>query len=108
MAKRIALFGPTLADTTAETVFTNLVNTIAKLESLTMASPSGAVETVVRLSIGTDGLTTRVMEYRVPAGPQFITVYPGWNITGTSIVQLSSTVSDDVVVCYGSGTVDVA
>jgi hypothetical protein len=108
MAKRIALFGPTLADTTAETVFTNLANTVAKLESFTMASPAGALATTIRLSLGTDGVTTRVMEYSLPAGPQFVVVYPGWHITGTTIVQLSSTVSDDAVVCYGSGTVDVA
>jgi hypothetical protein len=108
MAKRISFFGPTAASTTAATVFTNLVNTVARLESFTIATPAGALATHVRLSMGTDGTTTRTLEQAVPAGPQQIILYPGWNVTGTTILQLSTTGVTGVPICVGSGTVDVA
>jgi len=99
----ILLFGPTPADSTAETVFTNITGTIAVLDAFTMAQPSTGVACVIRLALGTDGATTRVIEYPVAAGTGTYIVYPGLRITGTSVLQLSSVGSDDVVVCTGSG-----
>lgn len=97
----------TPADTTAETVFTNTAGQVTKLESLTMAQPATAAATVIRLAIGTDGATTRVIEYPLDAGARTVVVYPNIVITGTETLQLSSTATDDVVICTGSGTSDL-
>ncbi len=104
MSKPITLWGPVTADTTAETVFTNVTGKAAILDAMTIANPSTGVATVVRLSVGTDvSVTTRVIEFPVPAGTGTYVIYPGITITGTTILQLSSTVSDDIVPTYGSG-----
>jgi hypothetical protein len=103
MATPILLFGPVTADATAETVYTNITGTVATLESFTMAQPSTGVATVIRLSMGVDGATTRVIEFQVPAGLGTYTLYPMFKITGTTVLQLSSVSADDVVVCTGSG-----
>lgn len=97
----------TPADTTAETVFTNVSGQVTRLESMTMAQPSTAAATVIRLSIGVDGATTRVIEYPLDAGARTVVVYPNIILTGTETLQLSSTGTDDVVVCTGSGTSDL-
>jgi hypothetical protein len=104
MATPILLFGPVTADATAETVYTNLVNTVTTLESFTMAQPSTGVATIIRLSLGADGATTRVIEFQVPAGVGSYTLYPMLKITGSgTVLQLSSVSADDVVVCTASG-----
>lgn len=99
--KRRLFFTP--ADTTAETVFTNTSGQVTTLESLTMAKPAGSVATDIRLSIGADAAATRAIEYPLPAGGGTWVVYPGIVLTGTETLQLSSTGSDDVVVCTGNG-----
>jgi hypothetical protein len=99
----IRLWGPTPADSTAETVFTNTANRTTKLTEMTMASPAGAVAANVRLSIGTDGATTRVIEYPLPAGPQTVVINPGLVLTGTETLQLSCSGSDDVIITSGHG-----
>jgi len=103
MAIPILLFGPTTADTTAETVFTNITGTVAVLETLTMANPSTGAATNIILALGTDGATTRVIIYPLPAGPCTHVVYPGIRVTSTTILQLSSSSTDDVAVCTGNG-----
>lgn len=97
----------TTADLTPETVFTNTSGQITKLESLTLAQPASAAATVIRLSIGADGATTRVVEYPLDAGARTVVLYPNIVLTGTETIQLSSTGTDDVVVVTGSGTSDV-
>jgi hypothetical protein len=73
-----------------------------------MTTPAGAAATTVRLSLGTDATGTRIYDYPLPAGPQTQTVYPNLNITGTTILQLSTTGTTGIAVCTGSGSVDVA
>lgn len=107
MALRKRLFFAT-ADSTAETVFTNVTGQTTKIESVTMANPSSGLATVIRLSIGTDAATTRVIEYSIPAGTGTYIIYPGIILTGTETIQLSSTVTDDVVVVTGNGSTDIA
>lgn len=106
MAFRRRLFFGT-ADLTAETVFTNTAGQATKLESVTMAQPSSGLATTVRLTIGADAATTRVIEYPIPAGAGTYIIYPGIILTGTETIQLSSTVTDDVVVCTGNGSSEV-
>lgn len=101
LKKRLAF---ATADTTPETVYTNTSGFTTVAETLTIAQPSTALATVIRCSIGTDGATTRVFEYSVPAGTQFLTFYPGWVITGTEVLQLSSVSTDDVAVVTINGT----
>lgn len=91
------------ADTTPETVFTNTSGQVTTLRTMVMSKPAGSVATDIRLSIGADGATTRAIEYSLPAGAGTWVVYPDLVLTGTETLQLSSTVSDDVVVCTGSG-----
>jgi hypothetical protein len=97
----------TPADTTPETVYTNSTGQVTKLESLTMAQPATAGATTIRLSIGADGATTRVIEYPVPAGAGTYIVYPNIVLTGTETLQLSSVTTDDVTICTGNGTTDL-
>lgn len=106
MALRKRLFFNT-ADTTPETVYTNVSGQVTKLETLTMANPVGGIATNILLSIGADGATTRVIVYPLDAGPITRVVNPNLVITGTEIVQLSSTASDDVAVITGNGTVEL-
>ena len=103
MSKPISLWGPITADTTPETVFTNVTSTAAILDTMTMANPSGGAATNIILSIGADGATTREIVYPIAAGPITAIVYPGIVITGTTIVQLSSSATDDIVVTSGNG-----
>lgn len=103
MAKPIVMWGPTPADTTAETVFTNVTGKCATLESLNVQQPNGSAATEVVLSVGVDGATTRVLRYPIPAGSYSNTFYPNLKITGTTVLQLSSTVTDDVCITYASG-----
>lgn len=103
MAAELSLWGPVTADTTAETVFTNVTGTIAVLESITIAQGSTAAATVVRISYGADGATTREIEFSVPAGTGTYFLYPAIRITGTNTLQLSSTTTDDVAVTSGNG-----
>ncbi len=102
--KKRLFFTP--ADATPETVFTNTAGQITTVDSLTMAKPDGSVATNIRLSIGADGAATRAIEYPLPAGAGTWVVYPGIVLTGTETLQLSSTVSDDVVVCTGNGSIE--
>ncbi len=103
MSDEISLWGPVTADTTAETVFTNSPGTVTVLESMTLANPVGGAATTVVLSLRTDGAATRVIEYPVPAGAGSYVAYPMLRITDDNILQLSSTVTDDVVVTTGNG-----
>lgn len=103
--KKRLFFTP--ADTTAETVFTNVAGQVTTVESMTMSKPAGSVATDIRLSIGADGATTRAIEYPLPAGAGTWVVYPGLVLTGTETLQLSSTVSDDIVICTGNGNSEV-
>jgi hypothetical protein len=107
MAKQVLLWGPVTADTTAETVYTNTSGQVTVLESMTMANPSTGTATDVRLSIGADGATTRVINFPVPAGSGTYTIYPMLRITGTTTLQLSSSSTDDVVVTTGNGYIDL-
>lgn len=100
---QVQLWGPVTADTTPETVYTNLVNTITVLESITIANPDTGLATSVILSLGADGATTRVVNYPIPAGGGTYTFYPLLRITGTQILQLSSSVTDDIAVTSGNG-----
>lgn len=103
MARIIKRLFFTPADQTPETVYTNTNNQITKLTEMTMAQGSGGGATTIRLSIGADGAATRVIEYPIPAGAGTYVVYPGITLTGTETLQLSSTSTDDVVVCTGNG-----
>lgn len=103
MAAEISLWGPITADTTAETVFTNLANTVAVLEGMTVANPAAGAATNVILSYGVDGATTRSLVYPVPAGAFYAFIPIGWRVTGTTVLQLSSSATDDVVVTMGFG-----
>lgn len=103
MAKQIVLWGPTPADTTAETVYTNVTGKCTILESINVQQPNGSAATEVVVAVGTDGATTRVQRYSIPAGSYSNTFYPNIKLTGTTIIQLSSTVTDDVCITYASG-----
>lgn len=94
----------TPVDATAETVFTNVTGTITRVESVTLAQPSTAAATVIRVSIGALVAATTVFEYAVPQGTQFFTFYPGWVLTGTETIQAQSTVTDDVVIMTINGS----
>lgn len=104
MANRIRrrLFA-TPADTTAETVFTNTAGEKTTLETITLSKPAGSLATDIRLTIGADGAATRFFEYPLPQGTFSITLPLNWVLSGTEILQLSSTSSDDVVLCTGNG-----
>lgn len=104
LSKRIAFF---TADATPETVYTNVSGTVTRIESVTLAQPSTAAATIIRLTIGVDGATTRWFEYSLSIGAQFVTVYPGVVLTGTETIQASSTVTDDVVVCTINASQDL-
>lgn len=99
--KKRLFFTP--ADTTPETVFTNVSGEKTELQTMTMAKPASSVATDVRLSIGADGVTTRVIEYPLPIGAGTWVVNPGIVLSGTETLQLSAVGSDDVVVCTGNG-----
>jgi hypothetical protein len=103
--KYASLWGPITADTTPETVFTNVTGTVAIIDSITMANPASAAATNVILSVGSDGATTREIVYPMPAGPFTAIIYPGITVTGTTILQLSSSATDDVCVTSGNGRV---
>ncbi len=103
MSKPIVLWGPTAAGTAAATVFTNITGKAAILDSVVMANPSTGAATSIRLSIGTDGATTRVIDFSIPAGVGTYTIYPGIITTGTTILQLSSTSTNNVVIVCGNG-----
>lgn len=97
------------ADTTPETAYTNPgTGQTTVLETMTIAQGSSALATTIRLSIGADGATTRVIEYPVPAGTGTYIVNPGVTITGTETFQLSSVTTDDVAVVTGNGYLDVS
>lgn len=100
---QVQLWGPITADTTAETVYTNLANTVTVLESITISNPDTGLATSVILSLGSDGATTRVINYPIPAGGGTYVFYPLLRITGTQILQLSSSATDDVAVTSGNG-----
>ncbi len=100
---QVQLWGPITADTTPETVFTNLVNTVTVLETITISNPDTGLATTIILSLGADGATTRVVQYPIPAGAGTYTFAPLLRITGTQILQLSSTVTDDIAVTTGNG-----
>lgn len=106
MAKRIALFGPTAITTSAVTVFTNVTGKAARLESFTIAQPAAGLAKTVRLSVGTDGAGTRVFEYPVPAGVGTYIFYPNIVVTGTTVMQISSTADTGVAIASGSGSED--
>lgn len=99
--KQIKLFGPTLCDTTAETVFTNTNLMATMVECVTFANPSaGAI--VCRLAHGTDGVGTRVIDASIPANST-VAFYPRFILTGTEVLQLSAVTSDDIVVAEAVG-----
>ncbi len=100
---QVQLWGPITADTTPETVYTNLVNTVTVLESITISNPDTGAATTVILSLGSDGATTRVVQYPIPAGVGTYVFYPLLRVTGTQILQLSSSTTDDVAVTSGNG-----
>lgn len=103
MALRRRLFFGT-ASTTPATAFTNTTGQLTKLESMTMANPVAAAATNIRLSIGADGATTRVIVYPMPAGPLTVIVYPNIVLSGTETFQLSSDTTNNVCVCTGNGS----
>ena len=84
-------------------MFTKTSGQVTRVESVTLAQPSGSASTVVRLAIGTDGATTRVFEYEMPSGAQFRVFHPGFTLTSTETIQASSVTTDDVVVCTING-----
>lgn len=100
---QVQLWGPITADATAETVYTNLVNTVTVLESVTVSNPDTGAATTILISLGADGATTRVVQYPIPAGAGTYIFYPLLRVTGTQILQLSSSVTDDVAVTSGNG-----
>ena len=97
----------TPADSSAETVYSNTTGQVTVIDSITMAKPAGSLATDIRLSIGTDGVATRVIEYPLAAGAVTAVVYPGIVLTGTENLQLSAVGTDDVVICTGNGSVDL-
>lgn len=101
--KRLAFF---TADTTPETVYTNATGVTTRVTSVTIAQPSTAGATVIRLTIGADGATTRWFEYSVPAGTFFAVFNPLIVLSGTETIQASSTVTDDVAVVTINGQQD--
>ncbi len=58
---------------------------------------------MIRLSKGVDGATTRVFETAIPQGTGFYVFHVNIPWASTEVMQLSSTVSDDVAVCTGKG-----
>lgn len=101
LRKRLAF---ALADATPETVYTNTAGFTTVVDSITIAQPSTGLATIIRISIGVDTAATRVFEYPVPAGTGFLTFYPGFVLTGTEVLQLSSVSADDVCVVTINGT----
>lgn len=91
------------ADTTPETVFTNTTGQVTTLESVTVAQPSTAAATTIRLTIGADGATTRWFEQAIPQGVGTYTFPVNQKFTGTEICQASSTSTDDVAVVSLNG-----
>lgn len=108
MSEELSLWGPVTADTTPETVFTNVPGTVAVLESMTLANPSSGGATTVLLSLLADDAATRVIAYPVPAGTGSYVVYPMLRLVDANVLQLSSTLTDDVVVTTGNGYRDAS
>jgi hypothetical protein len=98
------LWGPTLADATAETVFTCPTGDKALLESITYANPAGGGAANLVLSIGTDAAGTRFVVIPVPAGPSSATWPLNVVLNSTEVVQQSAT-TDDVIVVTGNGKI---
>lgn len=103
MSDELSLWGPVAAATTPATVFTNVPGTVGVLESLTLANPLSGGATTVILSLLTDDAATRVVEYPVPAGAGTWVVYPMLRLVDASILQLSSTLTNGVVITTGNG-----
>lgn len=104
MAKRIRLFGPSQISTTPATVFTNVTGKAARLESLIISQPAAGLAKTVRLSIGADAAPTRSIEYPIAAGAGTTVLFPNLVLTGTEVLQLSSTADTLIAIASGSGT----
>lgn len=108
MALNISLTGGVaLANTTPATVFTNVTGQVTKVASVTIAQGSAAVAKTVRLSIGADGVGTRVLEVALPAGVYETQRFPGWVLTGTQTIQLSASAGSNEAVCTLNGSKDL-
>jgi uncharacterized protein YcnI len=100
--------GPVTASTTPATVFTNTTGLATRVLSVTVAQGSSAVAKTVRISIGTDGATTRVLELALAAGVGESQRFPGWVLTGTQTLQLSATAGNNEAVVTINGQKDSA
>jgi hypothetical protein len=99
---RLAFF---TADLTAETVFTNTTGEVAEVDQIICANPSTGAATVVRITIGVDGATTRAVFIPVPAGENTVLFDARLVYEGTEVMQAASSVTDDVVVVTVVGRV---
>jgi hypothetical protein len=106
MAKRIRLFGPVAISTTATTVYTNVTGKSARLESFIVAQPAAGLAKTVRVSVGTDAAGTRSIEYPIAAGAGTTVLYPNIVLTGTEVLQLSTTADTGVAIGTGNGSED--
>ena len=103
------LWAPTPSDSTAEAVYTNNAAVIAKVGAITIHNPAGGATTNLRFHIcaaGAQAAGNMVCEKVIPAGPYFEPFYPQWAITGVNTVTIVSSVTDDICVTTGSGTID--
>lgn len=97
------LAGPVTADTTAETVYTVASGEAAEVLFVSLSQPATGLAKTLRLSIGADGVTTRVLEAAIPAGVGFYPFHVCWPMVAAQVLQLSSTADDDVAVVCISG-----
>lgn len=85
-------------------VFTNLVNTIAIVYSITIQQPTTGDAKQIQIGVGTTATAANV-KYQVTfaAGAQSVTIYPGWvlNATQTLNVVGTGTTSQAVIKVQG-------
>jgi hypothetical protein len=103
-SRRIAFF---TADTTVETVATNVTGQSTTAETVICANPSGAAATNILLTIGADAAGTRALVIPVPAGPTTVIIHPNLKFTGTETCQCTSSATDDVCVVSIHGRSEV-
>jgi hypothetical protein len=97
---RLAFF---TADATAETVYTNVAGTIARVTNVVCANPSTGTATTIRLTLGVDGATTRWLFIPIPAGENTQIVNAEQTYEGVEVMQAGSSLTDDVVVVSVNG-----
>lgn len=97
------LFGPTTIPTAAATAFTSSAGQTSKITELIISQPAAGLAKTVRVSVGADAAGTRSVEYPIPAGAGTYILNPGLTVTGTEIVQISSTADNNVAVITANG-----